>query len=106
VSAVQSVNGLTGETQQLPAYPNGPVFMNCLVEINSTTLMSTGGSSLLNSTDGMIGNNRTTETAFYDSANKKWTRGPRLNVPRHGHSCATMNFKNPTTGQAEKVRLG
>ena len=103
VSTVQSVNGLTGETKQLPAYPNGPVFMNCLVEINSTTLLSIGGSSLLPPNDAAIENTRTTETAFYDSASKKWTQGPRINVPRHGHSCATMNFKNPTTGEAEKV---
>ena len=78
--------------------------MNCLVRINSTTIMSTGGSSVLTSDDGMVENtDRTRETSFYNSDKDTWTEGPKMNLPRHGHSCALMTFFNPSSGTTVKA---
>ncbi len=70
------------------------IWKHCLVKINSTTLLSIGGSE-----DG----GPTSKTSFYNVEKNSWTSGPSLNIARTGLSCGILNWKNPDTNQIEKV---
>ena len=73
------------------------VSLNCLVGINDTTMMSIGGTGY-NGTTAYY----PTDTYFYDFNADIWYRGPDLPYHIDAHSCATVNWRNSTTGQVDK----
>ena len=66
----------------------------CLVSINETLFLSVGG------TDGAV---YTNQTFFFDSERNIWFEGPELLQPLPAHSCAMLDWNNPTTNLSEKI---
>ena len=97
LKSVESFNGSDWE-QVMFSDMLKPVWQHCTVEINSTTLLSIGGSAANGGTIDPISN-----TYFYNVEENLWTSGPSLNIARTLHSCAVLNWKNPSTNQHEKV---
>ncbi len=62
-----------------------PLSHHCLVRINETTAIATGG---------FMSNNMATNNSFYyqisDSSQMIWTLGQSLILPRHSHSCGVL----------------
>ena len=91
---LSNVEAFNGETwSSLPNLPS-PVYGHCMVAINDTVLLSMGGYT----SQGYI-----SKTYFFNSEMNEWSPGPDLNIPRGYLSCATVNWKNPSDGQLEKV---
>ena len=66
-----------------------PLSHHCLVKINETTAIATGG---------FTSNNIATNNSFYyqisDSSPMTWTLGQSLILPRHSHSCELLTSTN------------
>ena len=91
---LSNVEAFNGETwSSLPNLPS-PVYGHCMVAINDTVLLSMGGYT----SQGYI-----SKPNFFNSEMNEWSPGPDLNTPRRYFSCATVNWKNPSDGQLEKV---
>jgi hypothetical protein len=93
LSTVESFDGQSWNKNQFEQLPE-PVYRHCLVKVNDTMLISIGGSPA----PASIGN-----TNVFDVLNNKWTPGPQLITPRTQHACGVMNWRNPGTGNLEKV---
>ena len=79
----------TPTTSPPPPTPIIPLGKNCIARINETFLMFIGG----------VGN----ETFFFDSVQNIIIPGPNLNYNRRWPRCGVMNWKNPQTGELQKV---
>ena len=92
LKSVESFNGTDWE-QMMFSDLLQPVWLQCLVKINSTTLLLIGGRNSV-----IMAN-----TYFYELKENAWTSGPSLQIARYGLSCGIMNWNNPETNQIEKV---
>jgi hypothetical protein len=92
-STLQSLNAVTGKTKAFADHK--PFIGNCLAKINSTFIVSVGGQSL---TDY-----ETSDTSFLDLTNNQWTEGPQPKYKHFYQPCATLNFRNETSGGTEEV---
>ena len=68
---------------------------SCFGKINNTMWFHIGGSTVF------FGDTR--NTYFFNVVENKWLPGPELNVERNAHSCGLANWKNPNTGQVDRV---
>jgi hypothetical protein len=93
---VEGFNG-TGWNEERFSDMMQPVWEHCTVNINSTTLLSIGGTI-----DGTV-YDAIPNTYFYNVQDNQWTKGPTLNTARAGSSCGVLNWNNPETNQMEKV---
>jgi hypothetical protein len=96
VSTAESFDGFNWNQTKFSNLPE-PISINCVAKINSTTLMSIGGSKY------DLSSKYTGETNFFNVIQNKWVAGPQLTIPRVFHACAVMNWKNATSGIIEKV---
>ncbi len=96
LKSVESFNGTDWE-QVMFSDMLEPVWQHCIVKINSTTLLSIGG-SVIRGNDAPI-----SKTSFYNVEENFWSTGPSLNIARAGLSCGILNWNNPETNQIEKV---
>ena len=89
------VHAYDGKTwQSLPDLPS-PVSQHCIVAINDTVLLSIGGRSLEH--------DEKNKTYFFNSEVNRWFPGPDLITERKSCSCSTVNWKNPSNGDSDKV---
>ena len=93
LATVESFDGVTWNGDGIADMAE-PVWLHCVVKINSTTLFSIGGFSSLGRTD---------ETWFYNIDRNEWYAGPKLNTSRDSHSCEKITWQNASTGQYEDV---
>ena len=71
-------------TSSLPSLPIN-VSNHCIIRINHTHLMATGGETE---------DTTTSKTFFFNIPKKKWESGPQLNLPRKAHACTLDEFFN------------
>ena len=70
------------------------VYGHCIVQVDSSTLISIGGI-----TDSKyVGN-----TYLLDATVNKWTPGSSLHIPRSGLSCGILKWRNPDTNTLENI---
>ena len=93
LSTAESFDGQKWNEDQFEDLPE-PVFRHCLVKVNNTMLISTGG---------RINSDYSGNTNVLNVLDNTWTPGPQLRDPRSEHTCGVMNWKNPDTGSQEKV---
>lgn len=91
---LNTVDAFDGKSWQSLSNLPLPVSRHCMVTINATTLLSIGG---------LTGDSRSSKTYFFNSESNQWSLGPDLITPRDDLSCSTVNWKNPSNGQVEKV---
>jgi hypothetical protein len=92
-STLQSLNAVTGKTKAFADHK--PFIGNCLAKINSTFIVSVGGQSLIDY--------ETSDTSLLDLTNNQWTDGPQPKFKHFYQPCATLNFRNETSGGTEEV---
>jgi len=80
-------------TENLPT----TVYLNCIVKINSSSLISVSGSVKSNFQE------YTKNTYLYNSHSNKWTSGPALKIQRNKLSCGLLVWNNPKSNKLEKV---
>ena len=79
-----SFDGITKLDMESPAHTD-----HCLIKINETTILSTGG-AILNSYESIH------QTWWQNVEALETTNGPTMNQDRSGHGCATMKFNGKT----------
>ncbi len=92
LSSVESFDGNVWNDQKIADLPQ-PVWTQCLVKLNDSSLLSIGGFN------GIFQDS----TFFYDGLSNSWIAGPVLNVPRCCSGCAVVKWLNPSTNQRERV---
>ena len=68
-----------------------PIAYHCLIKINETHILSTGGSYEENEKSAAINS-----TFLFDFNTQEWSSGPVLNVARMNHGCGTFRLGDST----------
>ena len=93
---VDSFDNVSWSTTRIANMPPPNVVYFCSVKINSTLIMTIGGYI---TTPGYVA---VPNTTFYNSLENRWYPGPSLKSGRTEHTCAILNWKNPSSGQTER----
>ena len=89
----ETFNGTIWNSQLTDDLPDA-TFLHCIVKINSSTLLSIGGSGASNNFN---------HTYFCNAQSNKWTPGLSLKVHRNKMSCGILQWNNSITNQSAKV---
>ena len=72
-----------------------PMSSHCLIKINETHVLATGGENLNRSTEEVTVNTLSS-TFLFDFNTHEWSSGPTLLQPRSGHACGSFDFGDST----------
>ncbi len=93
LNTIETFDGTTRKSQLNDFLPQ-PVYEHCIIQVDSSTLISIGGK-----TDS----NYVGKTYLFNAKVNKWTLGSSLNIPRSGFSCGILKWQNPDTNNLENI---
>ncbi len=101
LNTTEAFDGAVWENDHTENLPES-IFEPCIVKINSSTILSIGGTKFL-FLQGFTGPDKIKNTYFYNAHTNKWTPGPSLHSPRSDLLCGKLKWKNPETSKMQDV---